>query len=89
MSIAINSEREYAIRKGKVLERFQEKFFERYMHNALYRKVLELLIRDADPYEVIEKLIEINEEQYNKIIELATLMPPKKIIIKDDFLETL
>lgn len=79
--IEISNERDYIIRKGKVLERFQEKFFERYMHNDLYRKVLELLIRDADPYEVIEKLIEINDEQYHKIHELVNLMPPSKITI--------
>ena len=76
----IKNERDYAIRKGKVLERFKEGFFERFMYNALYRQVYESLIRDVDPYEIIEKLIEINDEQYKKIIEMAELMPPQIIM---------
>ena len=75
----IKNERDYAIRKGKVLERFKEGFFERFMHNALYRNVYEALIRGADPYEIIEKLIDINDEQFQKIKELVELMPPTKL----------
>lgn len=76
----IKNERDYAIRKGKVLERFKEGFFERFMYNALYRQVYESLIRDADPYEIIEKLIEINDEQFKKIKELVELMPPQRVM---------
>lgn len=76
----IKNERDYAIRKGKVLERFKEGFFERFMHNALYRNVYEALIRDADPYDIIEKLIVINDEQFQKIKELVELMPPQRIM---------
>jgi hypothetical protein len=80
---AIKDERDYAIRKGKVLERFTPEFFTKHMHNALYRNIYELLIRDADPYDIIEKLIEINDEQYKKIHELIVLMPPTKIKIPE------
>jgi len=75
--IEIKNERDYAIRKGKILQGFAESFFERYKHNALYRNVYEALIRDADPYEVIEKLIEINDEQFTKIKELISSIPPQ------------
>lgn len=75
----IKNERDYAIRKGKVLEKFTADFFEKHKNNPLYRNVYEALIRDAEPYELIEKLIEINADQYRKIIELAELMPPQKI----------
>jgi len=77
---AIKNERDYAIRKGKVLEKFNADFFEKYMHNALYRNVYEALIRDADPYEIIEKLIDINTDQYQKIKELVELHGAPKII---------
>jgi hypothetical protein len=70
--------RDYSIRKGKILERFTQEFFTRHKNNVLYRNVLEALIRDADPYEIIEKLIEINAEQYQKIHELVQLIPPQK-----------
>lgn len=73
----IKDERDYAIRKGRILEKFKQEFFIKYMHNSLYRDVLEGLIRDVDPYEIIEKLIEINDEQYKKIRELIVLMPPQ------------
>jgi hypothetical protein len=73
----IKNERDYAIRKGKVFERFTEDFFVRHLHNYLYRQVYESLIRDADPYEIIEKLIEINDEQFKKIKELVMLIPPQ------------
>lgn len=71
----IKNERDYAIRKGKVLEKFTPEFFDKHIHNSLYRNVYEVLIRDADPYEVIEKLIDINNEQFAKIKELIALIP--------------
>lgn len=74
---AIKNERDYAIRKGKVLERFGEPFYERFSHNPLYRQVYESLIRNGDPYDIIEKLIEINDEQFKKIEELILLIPPR------------
>jgi hypothetical protein len=80
MSEEIKNERDYAIRKGKILEKFQEGFFEKYMYNDIYRKVWESLIRDDDPYRIIEQLIEINAEQFRKIKELVELMPVQKII---------
>ena len=73
--VEIKDERDYAIRKGKVLERFTQDFFTRHRNNPLYRNVYEALIRDADPYEVIERLIEINAEHFQKITELVQLMP--------------
>jgi hypothetical protein len=63
----IKDERDYSIKKGKVLSRFTELFFERFKHNPLYRSCYEALIRDADPYEIIEKLIEINDQLGAKV----------------------
>jgi hypothetical protein len=74
---AIKNERDYAIRKGKVLERFGEQFYERFRFNPIYRQAYESLIRNGDPYEIIEKLIEINDEQFKKIEELILLIPPR------------
>ena len=76
MSAEIKDERDYAIRKGKVLERFTQEFYTRHKHNDLYRHVYESLIRDADPYEIIEKLIEINREQYEKLIDIMPYVSP-------------
>lgn len=72
----IKDERDYAIRKGKVLERFTQEFYTRHQHNPLYRSVYESLIRDADPYEIIEKLIAINQEQHDKFLEMIPFVSP-------------
>lgn len=72
----IKDERDYAIRKGKVLEKFQEDFFTRHKNNVLYKNVWESLIRDADPYDIIEKLIEINAETYGKLQEVMPYVSP-------------
>lgn len=71
------SKRDYYINRGKVYERFKADFMRRYMENSLYKTVLELLTREADPYEIIEVLLQINDEQQVKIMELALLIPPQ------------
>lgn len=78
----IKDERGYAIRKGKVLERFSEEFFRRHQHNPLYVAVYQQLIRDADPYDLIEKLIEINANQFEHIQELMPFVSPNYHLIK-------
>lgn len=78
----IENQREYDIKKGKVLERFEAKFHERYRQNTLYSHVRELLIRDVDPYLVIEKLIEINDEQFKKLCDVMPFVSPNYAIHK-------
>lgn len=72
----IKDDRDYAIRKGKVLERFTQEFFTRHKDNSLYRNVYEALIRDTDPYEIIERLIEINAEQHANFLEIMPWVSP-------------
>lgn len=67
--------RDFAIKKGEVLERFGKEFWKRFRHNDLYIKCQELLIREADPYSIIEKLIEINDEQREKLMKTIELLP--------------
>lgn len=81
--VEIKNERDYAIRKGKVLERFNEKFHERHKHSDLYRHVLELLIRDADPYEIIEKVIEVNDELFGQYKEVLPYVSPNYHLQKE------
>ena len=74
--VQIVDDRDYAIRKGKILEGFTQEFYTRHRDNFLYRKVLELLIRGADPYEVIEELIKINAEHYAKLMDVMPWVSP-------------
>ena len=78
----VDNQREYDIKKGQILERFDDKFHERYRQNALYSDVRELLIRDVDPYLVIEKLIEINDEQFEKLRDVMPFVSPNYAIHK-------
>ena len=78
----IDNQREYDSKKGQILERFDDKFHERYRQNALYSDVRELLIRDVDPYLVIEKLIEINDEQFEKLRDVMPFVSPNYAIHK-------
>lgn len=82
MTKEIKDERDYAIRKGRVLERFTQEFFTRHKNNPLYRNVYEALIRDADPYEIIEKLIEINAEQFATLQDIMPWVSPNYILHK-------
>lgn len=81
-AVPIKDARDYAIRKGKILERFTQDFYTKHNRNPLYINVLEALIRDADPYEIIEKLIEINAETYSKYEELVPWVSPNYAIHK-------
>jgi tryptophan 2,3-dioxygenase len=78
----IKDERDYAIRKGKVLERFSQDFFTRHRNNHLYRQVYEALIRDADPYEIIEKIIEINDEMRQEMLDMLPFVSPNYALLK-------
>lgn len=66
----IKDQREYTIRYGKMLERFTEEFWKKYKHDPFFNHVQELLIRGADPYTVIEILIEINAKTRDAAIKV-------------------
>lgn len=80
----IKDDRDYAIRKGKVLERFTQEFHTRHKHNPLYRQVWESLIRDKDPYEIIEKLLTINDECYQKLMDVMPFVSPNYQLSKQN-----
>jgi len=81
-SVEIKDERDYAIRKGKVLEKFTQEFFTKFKNYPLYRQVYEALIRDKDPYEIIELLIEINSTQFDHIKEITPWISPNYQLTK-------
>ena len=81
-AVEIKDERDYAIRKGRVLERFTPEFFSRHKNNHLYRQVYEGLIRGIDPYEIIEKVIEINDELMQEMLEMMPFVSPNYSLCK-------
>lgn len=75
-------EREVYMNKAKELvKNFDKDFFDKYYnYDATFRAVFEMLIRDANPYELIKRLIEDRKTLVDKINELVELMPPNSII---------
>lgn len=60
---------EFKEKKEKVLQKFSEAFIEKhYNSDATFRAVMEMLIRDEDPYTIIETLIEQRSNLINQMI---------------------
>lgn len=72
---SINSQAEYNSKRDEVLNRFRKEF-DINLHlrtDATFVAVVEMLIRDADPYAMIERLIEDRKILLEKVIEFHTL----------------
>lgn len=46
-------------KENLVTEKFSPEFIEQFKHDPMFYKVYNLLIRDADPYKIIEELVRI------------------------------
>lgn len=60
-------EREYN-KRNELLSKFMDGG-RRYNNEQLFRNIIECLVRDADPFEIIEKLIDINKDLQDRIKE--------------------
>lgn len=80
-SIQDERERQYLMRKA-LIEKFLNGW-DRYNKEPLFRNIIEALMREADPFEIIEKLIEMNKELSDRIREFVTLHAyPSRIEVK-------
>lgn len=73
--VEFQTNEQYRLKKQEVIDRFKKEFMETYYkeYDPTFRHVLELLIRDADPYEIIERLIKDRKELADKFKEFVTL----------------
>lgn len=68
----IKLEAEYRSKREQVLSKFREEFAkEYYNYDAQFRAIAEMLIRDADPYEIIEQLVVDRKRIADEMLELA------------------
>lgn len=73
---------EYNTKREDVLSKFDASFIEKYLLNDdTFHKVYNLLIRNDNPYYIIQLLIEQRKEIVDKIEELANQLPPRSIIL--------
>lgn len=69
--ITIKSEAEYRSKKEQVISKFKKEFFkENYNYDQMFHNIVELLIRDVNPYEIIERLIDDRKVLIERTIEL-------------------
>jgi hypothetical protein len=79
-SIPPTREDEYREKRVKIIDEFSTGFVEKNIQtDALTVRVIECLIRNENPYTIIEQLIRNNQEQHQKILELVDLIPPPPI----------
>lgn len=66
------TEAEYNSKRDEVLSKFKEEFYLNYYnYDPQFREIVEMLIRDADPYAIIEALIIDRKKLLEQAIELA------------------
>lgn len=81
----INTESEYRIKRDEILSKFTSEFLITHRHNATFRAIYEMLIRDADPYEMIEKLLDLNVENSKTIKAIVeNIRHPHSIILTNN-----
>ena len=71
IQIEETEEQKYYRRKDEIMSKLQTDY-NRYMSDILFRSVLEVMIKDEEPYKIIMKLLNINLEnieRFRKILE--------------------
>jgi hypothetical protein len=68
----IDEQEHYYQKRKELIEKFMDGWV-RYNKIPLFRNVIEAAVRGADPWELIDKLIEVNEKQAKLIKEYLTL----------------
>lgn len=58
------TEEEYQLKKYEVKAKFTQEFFQEHQYHPLFNATYEMLIRDMNPYQIIEQLINANSELF-------------------------
>ena len=76
MVVQLQEEEEYLSKRQKVLSRFSKEFIDEHCNNNMaFRTIMEMLIRDEDPYSIIEWLIEDRNKMMKEVIEVIRSKP--------------
>ena len=71
---------EYKTKKEEVLSKFKKEFIEgSYLYDPTLHSIVELLIRGADPYSIIEDLIKNQNALYKRAEEKINVALPYHI----------
>lgn len=77
-------ENKLAQKRVEVYQKFQREFMEKfYYRDPMFRNVFEMMIRDTDPYTIIEKLIEDRAKLVQHMEVMIAQTPIYKIIPKE------
>ena len=79
-SILPTKESEYHEKRLEIINKFSLSFIEKNLPtDALTHHIVEMLVRNHNPYSIIEELIRINQDYQKKLSELVNLIPPPLI----------
>jgi hypothetical protein len=80
-SIPPTTEDEYREKRLEVIDKFSKEIIEKNIqYDPLTVKIIECLIRNENPYTIIEQLIQITQQQQKQMQELISFMPPQPIL---------
>ncbi len=76
----IEDEETYYLKRKQILDRFTPEFAQKYFNNSpVFQRVMEELIRNKNPYEIIETLIEGSKVLQDTFTEYIMREPPQPI----------
>jgi hypothetical protein len=79
--IQLSEKEQYELKKREVLDKFIDAY-RRFNFDPSFRPIVELLMRDHNPYEIIEKLLDHNQEYRDLIKQYVTEFGPLRGGIK-------
>lgn len=73
----MTKEEEFRLNRKKLLEKFGPEWVQKMNYSALAHNVFATLHKGADPYLLIESLIEMIEKQNSEMFEIIKRFPPR------------
>lgn len=71
---------QYQTKRQDIIDNFKSLSIEQILSNPITTTILEMMIRDTDPYEIIEILIKQQEAVHADMLHLIGTMPVRRVI---------
>lgn len=79
------TQEQYEQKRREVIEKFNKEFIDKNIGiDAMTRQAVEALVRGANPYQIIEKLVEANQKLFNEFVAMSSRVPQPPIMLKKE-----
>jgi hypothetical protein len=76
----LDDEESYYLKRKEILDKFTPEFAQKYWHTSpVFKRVMEELMRNKSPYDIIQILIDGQKELQDKFTEYIMKEPPQPI----------